>query len=86
MFQYNGLGLIHKLCAVAILVAGLVAVNMGTGANKVSACPSCFSESATAYVYCRDVGGVYTGCNFSHECHAGDTANSIYREECLLSH
>jgi hypothetical protein len=87
MSQYNGLSLIHKLCAITILVAGLLAVNLGAGASKASACPTCFSESATAYTYCHNnPGGTYAGCNFTHVCHAGESANSIYREECLLSH
>lgn len=87
MSQYNGLSLIHRLCAVAILVAGLLVVNLGSDASKVSACQTCFSESATAYTYCHNnPGGTYVGCNFTHFCHGGESANSIYREECLLSH
>lgn len=85
MSQHGGMRLIHKLCVVMLLVAGLVAVNLGSGVNRVSACPTCFSESATAYTYCHShPGGTYVGCNFTHECLAGDTANSIYRDECLL--
>lgn len=87
MSQYNGLSLIQKLCAVAILVVGLLVVNLGADVSKVSACQTCFSESATAYTYCHNnPGGTYVGCNFTHECQPGDTANSIYRLECLLSH
>lgn len=86
MSQYGGMKLIHKLCVVVLLVAGLLAVNMTSGANRVSACPTCFSESATAYTFCHNnPGGTYFGCNFMHECQPGDTANSIYRSECLLS-
>lgn len=88
MSQSRGLSLIHRLCIMMLLVAGLVIVNLGAGGNKAkaSACPTCFSESATAYTYCRDHGGTYVGCNFTHECAPGDTANSIYRLECQLSH
>lgn len=87
MSQSNGLRLIHRLCIVTLLAAGLVIANLGSGGNKVAACPTCFSESATAYNYCHNnPGGTYVGCNFSHECLATDTANSIYRQECLLAH
>ena len=87
MSRSRGLRLFHRLCIMALLAAGLVTVNLGSGRNTVSACPTCFSESATAYTYCHNnPGGTYVGCNFTHECQPGDTANSIYRQECLLSH
>ena len=54
--------------------------------TPAASCPSCFSESATAYTYCqRNPGGYYDGCNFGLECGVGtSSANEIYREYCLL--
>jgi hypothetical protein len=55
--------------------------------RTAASCPSCFSESATAYTYCRNnPGGYYEGCNFQLQCGGFSTssANEIYREYCLL--
>lgn len=72
----------------AFFVIGLFFVGSSFGGSpKVSACPTCFSESATAYVYCRDVGGYYNGCNFQIPCGVGtQSANQIYHDNCLLAH
>jgi hypothetical protein len=54
--------------------------------TPAASCPSCFSESATAYSYCQhNPGGYYAGCNFQLQCGVGtSSANEIYREYCLL--
>lgn len=55
--------------------------------TPAASCPTCFSESATAYSYCQhNPGGYYEGCNFQLQCGGFSTssANEIYREYCLL--
>jgi hypothetical protein len=54
--------------------------------TPAASCPTCFSESATAYSYCQhNPGGYYNGCNFQLQCGVGtSSANEIYREYCLL--
>ncbi len=54
--------------------------------RPATSCPTCFSESATAYSYCQhNPGGYYNGCNFQLQCGVGTwSANEIYREYCLL--
>lgn len=75
----------RRIFAIAFLLAVIALAGSGAGREPASACQSCFSESATAYNYCHNnPGGVYVGCNFSHTCSPNDTANSIYRDECLL--
>jgi hypothetical protein len=78
--------LTRRIFATAFILAVIALAGSGAGRDPASACQSCFSESATAYQYCHaNPTGVYEGCNFTHACSPYDTANSIYREECLLS-
>lgn len=82
--------LVRKLFLLMVLCATLVAVSFSRQVPQVSACQSCFSESADAYVYCRDHYDpnnpdtwMYYGCNFNYACPAS-SANQVYRDECLL--
>jgi hypothetical protein len=77
--------LTRRIFVAALLLALSALAGSGAFRGGASACQSCLSESATAYNYCHNnPGGFYVGCNFSHVCSPNDTANSIYRDECLL--
>jgi hypothetical protein len=84
-----------RALAPRFLTALLLVVALGTvfsdlGTPKAAACPSCFTESGTAYVYCRDHYDPndpdtwhYFGCNFTYVCPAS-SATQVYRSECQL--
>jgi hypothetical protein len=70
----------------AFVISASALVGSGLRFGTASACQSCYDESRTAAIYCRDhPGGTYVGCNFTHECMGNDTATEIYRLECLLA-
>jgi hypothetical protein len=69
----------------AFVFASSALVGSGAFRGTARACVSCYNESVTAYQYCHaNPTGVYEGCNFTHVCSQYDSANSIYRQECLL--
>jgi hypothetical protein len=78
--------LTRRIFVASLLLALSALAGSGAFRATASACESCLSESATAYTYCHNnPDGFYVGCNFSHVCSSTDTANSIYRDECLLN-
>lgn len=77
------------LLALLSAVCGLPSPRTTSGlvpTASASCAQSCFSESATAYFYCKaHPGEYYYGCNFVVYCGANaSSANAIYRDECLL--
>jgi hypothetical protein len=68
-------GLILAICAAAV-----------GWASPAASCPTCFTESGTAYNFCYfHPGEDYYGCNFVVHC--GDNTSSatqIYRNNCQL--
>lgn len=77
--------LIRTIFVAAFVFASSALVGSGAFRGPAHACVSCYNESVTAYQYCHaNPTGTYEGCNFVHTCSQYDSANSIYRAECLL--
>lgn len=78
--------LTRRIFFAALCLASSILVGAGALRGNAWACDTCYNESRTAYIYCRDnPNGVYEGCNFTHACSPYDSATSIYRLECQLA-